>query len=304
MRVLTDRLIHWLTLYCTVWCAAFCSAQAQSTVGVDPVAKVFSAAPGQVITQVLNVYNPNPTTQKLKIVAYLSDMNISETGESVYPPAGSMPESLEKWATFSPSDFELGGQDIQQVRYTITVPKDAAPGTHWGMLMFEAQDPAPVPGKTLASFRLRVSHTIYVNVQPTTQAGNILGIFEQQPKTKTDIYQLGVQYGNTGNVVNGVRGRVEVRDAQGVLVATLDLPLTVALPGRNVLIKTSWGGPVPKGQYSALVILDNGQPGSDIAGDYVIDLLTDLIAPQTVPASDASSPAATSGAAAPAGGKP
>lgn len=298
MRVLMNTRLStlptWLTLCCAALWTAFGLAQAQSTVGVDPVAKLFNAAPGQVITQVLNVYNPNPTTQKLRIVAYLSDMNIGETGESVYPEAGSLPESLAKWVSFSPSEFELGGQDTKPVRYTVTVPKDAAPGTHWVMLMLEAQDPTPVPGKTLASFRLRVSHTIYVNVQPVVQAGSILGIFEQQPKLKTDVYQLGVQYANTGNAVTGVKGRVEVRNDQGELAATLPLPTTVALPGHNVLLKTSWGGPVPKGQYSALVILDNGQAGSDIAGEYLINLLTDLVTPQAIP---------TSGAA-PAGGKP
>ncbi|GAA5512809.1 hypothetical protein Dcar01_01533 [Deinococcus carri] len=277
------------------------TAAAQATVGVDPITKLFSAAPGQAITQVLNIYNPNSTAQKLRIVAYLSDMNIGETGETEFPPVGTVKESSAPWTTFTPSEIELGGLETKQVRYTIQIPPNAAPGTHWAMLMFEAQDPAAVPGKTLASFRLRVAHTMYVNVQPIKAEGSITGIFDAPPKNETDIYQLAVQYANTGNAATGVRGRVELRDARGDLVATLPLELTVALPGRTVLLKSAWAGPVPKGQYSALVILNNGDKNKDILGEHVVTLPFDLKA-RSQAATPAAAPAATPApATAPAG---
>lgn len=281
MRVLTQLLSILLLM---LLLALLGPASAQSTVGVDPVARLFSAKPGESVTQVLNVYNPNATSQKLRISAYLTDLSISEVGESSYPPVGSVPESLGAWITFSPSEFELGGQETKQVRYTIQVPANATPGTHWAMLMLEGQDPNPTPGKTLTSFRLRVSHTMYMNVSPTVQGGSIVGIFEGQPKQETDIYQLGVQYANTGNAVSGVQGRVELRDEKGTLAATLPLPLTVALPGRTVLLKAAWAGPVPKGQYSALVILNNGQANTDIAGEHVVNLPFDLVDRASQPA--------------------
>ncbi|EYB69200.1 hypothetical protein DEIPH_ctg011orf0192 [Deinococcus phoenicis] len=280
------------------------TAAAQATVGVDPVARLFTATPGQTITQVLNIYNPNAATQKLRIVAYLTDMNISEVGETEFPPAGTLKESSAAWTTFTPAEIQLGGHETQQVRYTIQVPADAKPGTHWAMLMFEGQDPAAIPGKTLASFRLRVAHTMYVNVQPVRAEGSITGIFDALPKTETDLYQIAVQYANTGNAATGVQGRVELRDARGDLAATLPLELTVALPGRTVLLKSSWAGPVPKGQYSALVILNNGNKNSDILGEHVVKLPFDLKArPQTAAPAPAAAPAVGTGTGG-AGGKP
>ncbi|GGO25876.1 hypothetical protein [Deinococcus humi] len=255
------------------------TAAAQATVGVDPVARLYTAAPGQTITQVLSIYNPNPNKQKLRVVAYLTDMNISETGETEFPPAGTVKESSASWITFTPAEIELGGEESKQVRYTIQVPADATPGTHWAMLMFEGQEPAAIPGKTLASFRLRVAHTIYVNVQPTKAEGSITGIFDALPQTETGPYQIAVQYSNSGNVVTGVQGRVELRDASGNLAATLPLDLIVALPNRSVLLKSSWVGPVPKGQYSALVVLNNGDKGKDILGEHVVNLPFDLKLP-------------------------
>ena len=267
-------------------------AAAQGTVGVDPVARLFEAVPGQTITQVLNIYNPNPATVPLNISAYLSDMDISETGETKYLPAGSLKESLKTWMTFSPASLVLGGQQTQQVRYTVQVPEGAAPGTHWIMLMFEGQDPSPKPGKTLATFRLRVAHTIYVNVGPIKRSGAISGIFDQVPKSGDEPYNIGVQYTNSGNAVVGVRGRIELRGSNGELATTLPLELDVALPGRSLLLRASLGGPVPKGQYSALVVLTDGDAGRELLGEHTLDLPFDLTA---APAAAAPTPAPGSG---------
>lgn len=258
------------------------TAAAQSTVGIDPVARIHTATPGQTITQVLTIYNPNPSTQKVRVVAYLSDLNVTETGETEFPPAGTLKESSAGWTTFTPAEIELGGEESKQVRYTVQVPADATPGTHWAMLMFEAQEPAAVPGKTLASFRVRVAHTMYINIQPTKAEGTITGIFDALPKEDTGFYQIAVQYANTGNVVTGIQGRVELRDASGALAATLPLDLIVALPNRSVLLKSSWVGPVPKGQYSALVVLNNGDKSKDILGEHVVNLPFDLKVPAPV----------------------
>ncbi|MHA0039875.1 hypothetical protein [Deinococcus sp. PESE-13] len=273
---------------------------AQVTVGVDPIAKLYSAVPGQSITQTLNIYNPNKVATKIRVVATLSDMNMNEVGQISYPPAGSLKESLAGWTSFSPAEVLLGSGSSAQVRYTVQVPKDAAPGTHWAMLMFEAQDPNPTPGKNLATLRMRVAHTIYVNVQPTRPAGEISGIFDHVPQQPGGTYDLAIQYNNTGNAAVGVRGRVEVRDAAGALVATLPVPLEVSLPGRSLLLKTSWAGPVPRGQYSALVILNDGDKTRDLTGEQLISLPFDLV-PYQPAAKAASEPSPTS---APAGGRP
>lgn len=285
----------------TKWMAALLLAllswsSAQVTVGVDPITKIFSASPGQSITQTLTIYNPNKVAAKIRVAAYLSDMNISDVGQISYLPANTVKESLAGWTTFSPSEIQLDSESSAQVRYTIQVPANAKPGTHWAMLMFEAQDSAPLPGKALTAFRMRVAHTMYVNVQPTTLRGEIVGIFENPPKKDTDTYDIGVQYANSGNVATGVEGRIELRDAKGTLVATLPLPLELALPGRTLLLKASWGGPVPKGQYSALVILRDSDKSRDLLGEHVVNLPFDLkekpvaTAPAT-PAAPAPAPA-------------
>lgn len=281
-------------------------ARAQSTIGVDPATRLFTATPGQSITQELSLYNPTPGTKRVRVVAYLTDMNISEIGETTYPAAGTLKESLSPWTTFSPSEMELGAQETKQIRYTIQVPAGAAPGTHWAMLMFEGQDMESTPGKKIAAFKLRVAHSIFVNVQPVKYSGEITGIFDTAPKKDTDFYSMAVQYSNKGNAATGVQGRVEVRDLKGDLVATMAFPLTISLPGRDLLLTARWAGPVPKGQYTALVILQDADRSRNLVSDHVIQLPFDLKEAVLVPPAPAA-PApvnAAPGTAAPANGTP
>lgn len=286
-------MLHWFIRTLTLFALLFSFAQGQVTVGVDPVAKLYTATPGQSITQVLNVYNPNPAEAKLRVVAYLMDMDMNQVGETTYVAPGTMKESVSPWTTVTPSEIELGPEETKQVRYTIQVPANAAPGTHWAMLMFEGQEPNAKPGKTLAAFHIRVGHTIYVDVKPGKVEGNISGIFDEAPKSETGFYQMGVQYTNSGNSATGVQGRVEVRDAKGELVATFPLELMVALPGHTVLLRHSWSGPVPKGQYSALVILQDAVEGRDLVADHVINIPFDLKARQAATPDSATTPATT-----------
>lgn len=301
--------MRWLPMWNVVKCLAvlvlsLCSvSRAQSTIGVNPATRLFTTTPGQSITQELSLYNPTPGTKKVRVVAYLTDMNISEVGETTYPAAGTLKESLSPWTTFSPAELELGAQETKQIRYTIQVPADATPGTHWAMLMFEGQELDTTPGKKIAAFKLRVAHSIFVNVQPTKYAGEITGIFETQPKKDTDLYSLAVQYSNSGNTATGVQGRVEVHDLKGELVATMPIPLTIALPGRTLLLKANWAGPVPQGQYTALVVLQDADRSRNLVSDHLIKLPFDLKDPRVAAPATPAAPAAP-GASSGAGGKP
>lgn len=296
------NVVKWLLVFVLNLCTL---ARAQSTIGVDPATRLFTATPGQTITQELSLYNPTPGTKKVRVVAYLTDMNISEVGETTYPAAGTLKESLSPWTTFSPAEMELGAQETKQIRYTIQIPAGATPGTHWAMLMFEGQDLESTPGKKIAAFKLRVAHAIFVNVQPTKYSGEITGIFDTPPKKDTDFYSMAVQYSNKGNAATGVQGRIEVRDLTGEVVATMPIPLTISLPGRDLLLTARWAGPVPKGQYTALVILQDSDRSRNLVSDHVIQLPFDLkeaVVPP--PASQPASPPANSAAPAPAAPTP
>ncbi|MDM7323413.1 MAG: hypothetical protein P3W93_000175 [Thermus sp.] len=252
-------------------------ALAQSTLGVEPPVLLKEAKPGEVLTQTLLVYNVG--TRPVRVRASLGDWTYDPMGKIQFLPTGSLKESASPWATFSPAEFLLEPKQNRPLTYTLTVPKDATPGTHWGILFLESEDPNPPPGVPLATFRVRMAHVFYVNIAPLTTSGRITGIVPSPPKAAQDPYRFAIQYQNTGNTAQKLSGRFEVRDASGRKAAEVEIEEVVVLPGQVRILPVTLVGPLPVGSYTALVILNYGDPGKDVAADLPFSLRIPLAAP-------------------------
>lgn len=245
-------------------------AQAQS-LNVTPPVQNLDAAPGQDVTQTVDVKSASKSGLQLNI--YLSDWAFDQSGKIYFKKAGTLSGSACPWITFTPANFLLKpGADLT-ARYTVQVPADAKPGTHWCALFFDGGSATPPPGKTVATIRLRVGQTIYVNVGPLTKNGAITGMFTQPPKKAGDPYNLVVQYANTGNQVEWVTGSLELRDSQGNQIRKLDLSGFTALPSASRNIAVTIPGPLPAGTYAVLAVLSYGEAQTEVAGQttFVLD---------------------------------
>ena len=250
----------------------------QTAVAIDPPAVVLGVEPGAERTVALVVANPGAEPARVRVS--LGDWSYRPDGQPTYLDPGSLPGSASPWITFAPSTFLLPGHGKQRVRYTVRVPPDAAPGTHWSVLFLQGEDPNAKPGANIATFRLRVAHTIYVNVPPIRWDGAILGVAAVPPKKADDPVAIGIQYANTGNGAYAVKGRLEVRDAAGKVVGQTEVPRTVVLPGATRVLVANFYGPLPKGDYVVLAVLNYGSRSVDVAGQTVVSLPFDLTAPK------------------------
>lgn len=257
----------------TLWGAGH--AVAQQAIGVEPPVMLHTAVPGQSITFNLKIGNPSP--KSIKVRAALGDWNYSQAGELQYFAPGKVPSSASPWVRLSDTIVDLPGSGVQTIRYTITVPKDAAPGSHWGGIYFTAEAGEALEGPLGAAFSARVAHTFYVNIAPTRSSGRIAGIFGKPSVPATKSYSLVMQYVNTGNVAQQLEGRVEIRNASGKMVAVTLIKLQVVLPGATRILQVSLSGPLPAGDYTALAILNYGDKGKDIAGEYTFTLKQPLL---------------------------
>jgi len=145
------------------------SALAQSTLGVEPPVLLKEAKPGETLTQTLRIHNVG--TRPVRVRASLGDWTYDPMGKIQFLPVGTLKESASPWATFAPAEFLLEAKASRPLTYTLTVPKNAAPGTHWGVLFLESEDPNPPPGVPLATFRVRMAHVFYVNIPPSPLRG-------------------------------------------------------------------------------------------------------------------------------------
>jgi hypothetical protein len=257
------------------------SALAQSTLGVEPPVLLKEAKPGETLTQTLRIHNVG--TRPVRVRASLGDWTYDPMGKIQFLPVGTLKESASPWATFAPAEFLLEAKASRPLTYTLTVPKEAAPGTHWGVLFLESEDPNPPPGVPLATFRVRMAHVFYVNIPPLTSSGRITGIVPSAPQKPQDPFRFALQYQNTGNTAQKLSGRFEVRDTSGRKVAEVLIEEEVVLPGQVRILPIALVGPLPVGNYTALAILNYGDPSKDVAADLPFTLRTPLAAPPAPP---------------------
>jgi hypothetical protein len=257
------------------------SALAQSTLGVEPPVLLKEAKPGETLTQTLRIHNVG--TRPVRVRASLGDWTYDPMGKIQFLPVGTLKESASPWATFAPAEFWLEAKASRPLTYTLTVPKNAAPGTHWGVLFLESEDPNPPPGVPLATFRVRMAHVFYVNIPPLTSSGRITGIVPSAPQKPQDPFRFALQYQNTGNTAQKLSGRFEVRDTSGRKVAEVLIEEEVVLPGQVRILPIALVGPLPVGNYTALAILNYGDPSKDVAADLPFTLRTPLAAPPAPP---------------------
>ncbi|WP_022797467.1 hypothetical protein [Thermus islandicus] len=252
-------------------------ALAQSTLGVEPPVLLEEAKPGESLTQTLLVHNVG--TRPVRVRVSLGDWTYDPMGKIQFLPPGTLKESASPWTAFSPAEFLLGAKESRPLTYTLTLPKDAAPGTHWGVLFLESEDPNPPPGVPLAIFRVRMAHIFYVNVPPLKTSGRITGIVPSPPQRPQDPFRFALQYQNTGNTAQKLSGRFEVRDATGKKVAEAEVEEVVVLPGQVRVLPVALVGPLPVGNYTALAILNYGDPAKDVAADLPFVLRAPLAPP-------------------------
>ncbi len=254
-------------------------ALAQSAVAISSPAKLFEARPGDELNFTLQVFNPSPDPVLVRVS--VGDWTYQPDGQPLFLEPGSVPRSAAGWITFSPTSFRLEGKGRAEVRYTIRVPENAEPGSHWAALFLLAENPNPPPGEKLAALRIRVAHTIYVNLPEITKRGEILGITVTPPEEPDRPVVIAVQYANTGNAVQAVTGSIEVRNARGEVVGRVEVDRTVVLPGTIRILLARFFGPVPAGDYVVLAVLNYGDETVDVAGQSVFRLEQNLVAPRS-----------------------
>jgi len=257
--------------------AALGFVTSQSAVEVSPPVLLHEGGLAAPVVSAFNV--KNPTGAPLLVRVSLADWHYLANGTPNYLEPGSLPRSLAPFVTFNPAEVLLEPGAASEVRYTVELPATAEPGSYWGVLFMEAEDPDPVPGFTLARFSVRVGHVVYVNVPPMAPDGQIVGIFGEPPTAPDDAYTLQIQYANTGNAVQRLDGYVELRDGQGQVLFHEELPPLVSLPGDVVGRTFSVYGPLEPGNYTALVVYNYGDETIDVAADYPFALEQALLEP-------------------------
>jgi hypothetical protein len=139
------RIPVFLTVALVVFCFVVLKtvhAQRNGNVGmiVHPSTIELNAAPGETVTGTITLDNLMPQAAKIRV-----DLrNFVARGEegSVSLTTDDTGYSLAKWIKVSPSTIDVEPHSSNEFTYTVTVPKNAEPGGHFGSIVFTTVPPA------------------------------------------------------------------------------------------------------------------------------------------------------------------
>ena len=195
----------------------------------------------------------------LRLAARLEDWALDEKGEVRTAPVNTLPRSAASWITYTPSEFTIAPETRQILRFTITVPKDAAPGDYYLACYVENRlaPPPPTQGKAQLTINFRFYTMIYVMVPGLSRDGELQGL---ETAMVNGFPIVSPKLANKGNSRIRPMQSVEIRDAADKVV--FSSPMSEALV---VLGGHSWQMPIPidaalpAGKYKLAYTVDFGE---------------------------------------------
>lgn len=176
--------------------------------------------PGSSNTYFVTVKNLNPVEQ----VLYVSAKNISDVNDSGAPIFSDTSDEktgleLADWITLNTSQVILPPGVSERISYTITLPANATPGSHFGSVFFSV-DP-PELQNSGAAVGYRVGNLIHIRVAGDAEEGANIRQFSTKRffNTSKNVDFLA-RIENTGNVLVRPSGPVEIKNMLGQKVDT------------------------------------------------------------------------------------
>ena len=231
-------------------------------VAVSPSSMRFNAEPGKTQTKYLHVTNDTQRPYKFKIsfanVNMGRDGNISPNEENNYE------YGLKNWISAAPNFLELGPFEKAKVEITVNVPEGEI-NNHaaWCMGMVDQVTERKM-------LETNENESVSLGVVPSFGFG--VYFYQNPPKlnvSDVEIIDFNFNYDdnnkyisllakNNGRGISRAKVYVELNELGTGYYEKLDLKVFNILPGREREFSFQLPGPMPKGRYSIMGILDFG----------------------------------------------
>jgi hypothetical protein len=252
------RMTRFLTMTVLALSMASGVAFADTSMDVTPLRVQVHTKPGAEYTNAVQVTNSG--AEPLRLRAYTGDWYLDEQGKPLFLPAGSLPQTASLWVEATPSDLLLDPGETEFVRFTISVPPDAAEGGFHTSLLLETLPLNRAEKRTRQMFvQGRVACMLYVTVGEPPQSARInsLVLVERQEK-----HYLRMLVENTGQDFIRLAGGVDFVTGGRTLGEPLEMPDVPVLPGAKRWVEFEVASGMLVENTSARVILDLGSAGA------------------------------------------
>ena len=173
---------------------------------------------------------------------------------------------LSSWMKLPVAQVTLAGGVSEQINFTLDVPADATPGSHFGSV-FVSVDPPDIEHKNGAAVGYKVANIVIVRVAgDAVDDANIRQFSTDRFFNSSKNIDFSVRIENTGNILVRPVGPVEVHNMLGQKVDTIMFNAeqqSAVFPGRVREYKFNWTGQgAGFGRYEAVISPVYGEDGA------------------------------------------
>ncbi len=219
------------------------------------------AQPGETYQGTIILGNNGTVLEEVKV--FQSDYLFFADGSNRYDKPGTVPRSNGGWITLSPTRLTIAPQEQVLVDYTVKVPADPnLTGTYWSMVVIE-----PIPdahsdgGAEKGKIKVGITQVIRYGIQVMTHIGDT-GSYKVKILDKSFIQKEGksilqIDIENIGERWLMPSVWAELYNEKGRQMGRFEGTQLRIYPGTSIRQQIDLTG-VPKGQYKALIVIDNG----------------------------------------------
>lgn len=238
---------------------------AQTTEGIEIKPGVIEdrVSPGDIYHFTLTVKNLSGAEQTFNVVKQdISGQD--DSGRPIFAPEGQATGyELSTWITASENFVKLGQGESKSVAFTVHVPKEAAPGSHFGGVFFSAK--SPKTDTSGAAIGIQVGSVISLRINgDTTEDARLREFSTERMVYDSANVNFNVRVENLGNVLLRPHGLIDITDMRGKKVSTVTVNDTAApvFPGTNRRYVPAWAyDSFAIGRYQAVLSLVYGEDG-------------------------------------------
>lgn len=236
-------------------------AQVSEGIEIKPALIEERVNPGEKKTFYVSVKNVTGSDKTLFLgVADIHGVN--EVGAPIFAENGEVSDyALSQWVTFREGSVSLRADETKEIAFTVEVPEQVSPGSHFGSVYFDSQPPQI--GITGSGVGIRVGNIISLRIAGETEESMRLRefstekfIYDAPPVTFTTTLE------NLGNVLLRPNGLIEITDMFGRSVGKIEVNETGAstFPVSERAYQTVWNhNGFAIGRYQALMSVVYGE---------------------------------------------
>jgi len=230
----------------------------QNSFMVTPVIYEIETQPEQKEIYKLNIINSSSTGGRIKVNLYLLDFCLTEDGEVVFYPPGTLKRSASRWIKLDHSQIVVNSEERKDVPITLNIPSDSEGGYYAAIVVEQVPEEAVNDKLNVVSWRM-VSFLVLVvkGLQRLQRKITIESIIVEPLKEKGQLIFI-ITLKNEGNVHVRIQGTLVVEDKKGKEIEKF--PLTV---GERIIFPESirkftiiTKEVLPPGDYLAKIVVN------------------------------------------------